>query len=342
MIKRVLFIISVLLLFFLAGFLTSHSLKNKPYSNSNMVNLIPKVRTLDKYAFENLNNADIQSGKITKNELLTSEENFDSYLFTFEFIPEIEGKNSKKTTGMLNVPKSDGPFPIILLLRGYVDQTIYQTGVGTKNTGYYFAENGFMTIAPDFLGYAGSDIEADDIFESRFQTYITALSLLKSFDQLENWDKKNIFIWGHSNGGQIALTLLEITGQNIPTVLWAPVSKPFPYSVLYYTDESADRGKLIRRKLSEFEETYDVEKYSLTNYLDWVNKEVKIQIHQGTNDDAVPVDWTNKLVEDLKNIELDIEYYLYSAADHNLRPTWDLSVERSLNFFRSNLNPEVE
>ena len=50
--------------------------------------------------------------------------------------------------------------------------------------------------------------ESSDIFESRFQTYTTVLTLAKSLDSLEKWDQKNIFIWAHSNGGQIVLTFL--------------------------------------------------------------------------------------------------------------------------------------
>ena len=101
--------------------------------------------------------------------------------------------------------------------------------------GEYFRDNEYITLAPDFLGYGGSDSESSNIFESRFQTYTTVLTLLKSINKenFPNWDQKNIFIWAHSNGGQIALTVLEITGENYPTVLWAPVTESFPYSILF-------------------------------------------------------------------------------------------------------------
>ena len=85
-----------------------------------------------------------------------------------------------------------------------------------------------------------------DVFEERFQTYTTAMNLLAG---IEKWERAGkIGIWGHSNGGQIALTVLEISQKEYPTVLWAPVSKPFPYSILYYTDEAEDRGKALRKK----------------------------------------------------------------------------------------------
>ena len=85
------------------------------------------------------------------------------------------------------------------------------------------------------------------------------LSILESLDSIKEWDEENIFFWGHSNGGQVALTILEITGKDYPTTLWAPVTKPFPYSILYYTDESEDKGKYIRRELSRFENLYNTD-----------------------------------------------------------------------------------
>ena len=101
--------------------------------------------------------------------MIEEEETFSSYLFTFEFDPTLSGKEMKKITGMINIPNSNSgeTFPLVIMLRGYVDQTIYQTGMGSKNASYFLAENGFLTLAPDFLGYAGSDSEAGNIFESR-------------------------------------------------------------------------------------------------------------------------------------------------------------------------------
>ena len=290
-----------------------------------------KPRPLDKYAIENLSKRPLNRNLISQGETLQKQKGdkgFTPYLFSFT-------TDGKKVTGQLNIPDGTGPFPAIIMIRGYVDQKIYETGIGTRKAGVIFAEAGFITVAPDFLGYAGSEKESSDIFESRFQTYTTVLDLISSLRSINKWDNKNIFLWGHSNGGQIALTALEVTQGAYPTVLWAPVSKPFPYSILYYTDESDDRGKLIRHELAKFEETYDVELYSLTNYSDRIK--APLQIHQGTADDAVPIAWTNELVEKFKKMETDVSYFKYAGADHNLSPAWQKVVERDLAFFKKHL-----
>ena len=204
--------------------------------------------------------------------------------------------------------------------------------------GEFFAENGYITLAPDFLGYGGSSEESGNIFETRFQTYTTVLTLLKSINQenIPMWDGKNIFIWAHSNGGQVALTTLEITGADYTTVLWAPVTKPFPYSILYYTDESQDEGKFIRKELANFEKNYDVNKYSLTNYLDKIN--APIEYHLGTNDDAIPLSWGDEFVSRMKKLEKEVTYYKHPGADHNMNPLWGDVIFKTLEFFNSKLN----
>lgn len=333
--RRIVILLLIIFSFF-AGYISKSLLKKNPnYVNNSGSENVFKQKPLTKYSIENLVKANIEPGTIEPSTKLAETDEYVSYLINFRFKPDFE--NEKNVSGQINIPAGDGPFPIVIMLRGYVNQKLYKTGDGTRNAAKYFAENGFITISPDFLGYGKSDSEAENIFETRFQTYTTTLALFETIkkDFSFAWDRKNILIWGHSNGGQIALTLLEITGGVYPTSLWAPVSKPFPYSILYYTDESDDHGKLIRNELSKFEETYDVELYSLTNYFDKIK--APLQIHQGTNDDAVPIEWTDQLTSTLKTKGKNVEYFKHFGADHNLRPYWDKVVAKDLEFFKKYL-----
>ncbi|QQS39579.1 prolyl oligopeptidase family serine peptidase [Candidatus Woesebacteria bacterium] len=314
-------------------------------SKTSLDTKVVSVETpLNKYTIENLSHVKLNNYDIVATTTIEND-NYTSLIFSFEFNPDFDSTDTKITTGLINIPKSQGEvnkFPLIIMIRGYVDPGNYETGTGTKNAGYYFAEHGFITLAPDFLGYAGSDINATDIFESRFQTYTTVLALISKlgdpqFMKLINntWDQKNIFIWAHSNGGQIALTVLTAQGYTFPTSLWAPVTKPFPYSILYYTDESEDGGKFIRRKLSDFEHLYNTDLFSFTNYLD--NLHAPLMIHQGTNDNAVPKSWNDSFVINLNNLDKEVEYHTYPNANHNLQPFWDEVVEKDVMFFTSHL-----
>lgn len=294
-----------------------------------------KPRPLDKYTIENLSKIDTKQVPIEQINTIKEYPSFISYEFGISFDPTLRNGSSKKVTGMLNIPKGDGPFPVIIMFRGFLDAETYFIGEGTIRAAEFFAKNGFITIAPDFLGYGNSDSQPNDTFESRFQTYTTALTLAKSISSIKEWDGKNLFIWGHSNGGQIALTILEITGSPIPTVLWAPVSKPFPYSILYFTDSPGDYGKSLRKALASFEADYDTDLYSIHKYFDRIK--APIQLNQGSADENVPIAWSDLLNTELKSLDVKIEYLIYRGNDHNMRPAWQSVVENNLRFFKSNL-----
>ena len=358
-IRTILSVLFVTILFAIAGGIGWYIRDNIHESTSPTVVPIPET-PLDKYTMESLANTEITPGKIKVLEILEEEDEYTSYLISFKFDPDLDGKDLKTTTGMLNVPVSNpeninGKYPVVIMFRGYVDENIYETGIGTKNAAAYFASNGFITIAPDFLGYAESDTNASDIFESRFQTYTAALSLIetvrnipsnpilfKASRQLTSQliNQSTINIWAHSNGGQVALTALFAKGYDYPTTLWAPVTKPFPYSVLYYTDGTKDRGKFIRKQLAEFEELYDADLYSIENHIEKLN--APLSIHQGTSDDAVPKDWTDSFVVTLNNLDKTVDYYTYPGGDHNLRPYWDDVVETDVKFFKSFANNNTD
>jgi dienelactone hydrolase len=305
----------------------------------------PEPRPLEKYQIDSMIQEHIKPGNIIIGTNTKSERGFDTYLIEFWHEPGITDSERKMTSGVVNIPSESGKYPIVLMARGYVDVNEYVPGEGTKNASEFFAQNGLITIAPDFLGYANSDSESSDIFEARFQTYTTFISLIETVFAndpqklgpkiYDNWDKKNVFIWAHSNGGQITLTSLVIENRVIPTTLWAPVSKPFPYSILYYTDESVDRGKFIRSSLADFEKLYDVENYNFDHHMDRII--APIQLHQGTADGAVPLEWSNELSREFKANNINYDYYIYPGADHNMRPVWNTVIERDMEFFEKNM-----
>lgn len=301
-----------------------------------------KPKPLNRYTIDNLSRTNVKPVKI----------NIENNIFSFEFDPTLEYKQSyslenqkiKKVTGAINVPEENGKYPIVLLIRGYVDQSIYKTGMGTGKVGQYLSSNGYITLAPDFLGYGGSSSESSNIFETRFQTYTTVLTLLSSINtnNFPNWDSKNIFVWAHSNGGQIALTTLTITGKDYPTVLWAPVTESFPYSILFYTNESDDGGKFIRSELAKFENEYNSDDFNFNKYLNKIN--TSIEYHLGTNDDAISLEWRDRFVNRMEKLDIytngekTFRNYNHPGADHNMIPLWGDVIEKTFQFFESQKN----
>jgi uncharacterized protein len=285
---------------------------------------IMRQKPLEKYSILRLSGRVFTGSDIVFDEATATSSAYTKYAFHFM-------SDNKKVTGVAYVPFGSN-LPVILQFRGYVDREQYFPGEGTQRSAEVYAANGFISLAPDFLGYGGSDMPSSDVFEERFETYTTALNLLASVHSLPMADPAKVALWGHSNGGQIALTVLEILGRSVPATLWAPVSKPFPYSILYYTDDVPDHGKLLRRGVATFEEQYNAELYSLTNYLNRIVGPV--QIHQGTADDAVPLMWSDMLAKTLEASNSAVSYFTYPGADHNMQPTaWNTVVARDVTFF---------
>jgi uncharacterized protein len=331
--KRHYFLIAAFLLISL--FLASYKflIKNQNYNSLSPLSSFkkqasPTPKPLEKYEFANLKKRGGKESEIVLEKVLKEEEKFISYLFSYK-------SEGRKITGFANIPKKPGRLPVIVMLRGYVDQEIYKTGVGTQRAGEVYAQNDFITLAPDFLGYGESDMPPNDVWEERFLRPLTVLDLLASVKSLKNANKDKIGLWGHSNGGMIALTVLELTAKNYPTTLWAPVSQFFPYDILYYTFEFDDKGKALRKSLSEFEKDYDTDNYSFDEYLDWIN--APVQIHQGAADPYIPVSWSKNLVERLTSLDKDIVLYTYQGADHNLSEVWNNVVQKDIKFFKFNL-----
>jgi len=290
-----------------------------------------KEKSLEKYTIENLTKRTYTPNPIVFEDPIATAS-------TYTVIPFYFMSDGKKVTGLSHIPNKPllEKLPVIVQFRGFADRATYVSGLGTKHSAEVFAANGFVSLAPDFIGYGGSDKGSENVFEDRFETYTTAFNLLASIPTISFIDPTHVFLWGHSNGGQIALTVSTIMGEKgsvYPTSLWAPVTKIFPYSILYYTDEFEDYGKALRKELANFEKEYDTDQFAFFNYLDRI--QTPIIFHQGTDDEAVPLKWSNDFVKLLQQKGKSVRYYTYPGADHNLNTGWNTVVARDMDFFRS-------
>lgn len=313
------------------------------------------------YTIPALQQKTYQARTISIVKKMTSDADFTSYLFSSDAL-------GRKMSGQLNVPTTvTDTTPVIVMIRGFVPSALFTTGVGTKNGATAFARAGFITIAPDFFGYGESDPEPTDSWQARFEKPIIVIELIKSIREtgipIDETGKKittnRVGLWGHSNGGQIALSTLVVLREAIPTSLWAPVTVPFPYSVMYFSDEDDDEGKGMRIWVSQLEYLYELRQFSFTQYLNSIAG--PIQFHHGTYDEAAPKIWTDEFIIKLKKENahredtkktltasdsaaftepIEYKYWEYPGADHNLQPNenWQKVVERDIVFYREKIS----
>ena len=243
---------------------------------------------------------------------------------TEEFWFESQGK---KISGMINYrPWESIKSPVVIMVRGYADKSGYYPGFGSWRVADELAKAGFVTISLDFLGYGQSDQESLDMLEARFEKVENVLDLLASVKKLGFVDSDKISFWAHSNGGQIVLSALEITGERYPSVLWAPMTNPFPDSVL----ETIDEGSSVKREIERFSRRYDTRRYAFENYYDWIKS--PILIIQGDNDVWCQVDWQRQVVASLNKVTGEAELVVMPGADHNMTGKWEEAVDKTKTF----------
>ena len=92
---------------------------------------IAKEKPLDKYTFANLKKAKFTGSDIVLGKSSSDTQNYISQMFYFK-------TNGKKVSGLLNVPKEEGLYPVVVMLRGFVPKENYTTGIGTQRAGEIF------------------------------------------------------------------------------------------------------------------------------------------------------------------------------------------------------------
>jgi alpha-beta hydrolase superfamily lysophospholipase len=248
---------------------------------------------------------------------------FKAYLIFYE-------SDGLRISGMMNVPKGEGPFPVIVLCHGYIHPDKYATGNDTWRQADYLADHGYVTIAPDYRSHAASD-DAASFFHIGYAQDV--LNLIASLNTVDKADPRRVGLWGHSMGGAIALKAGVVSKTVDAVALFGAVhadervnfeygmgNGPGAYGVsLMGTPNSGLFSHLLYKRMSPI------------NYLDL---SPPLSIHHGTADTVVPYEWSEDLYQAAQEQGLAAELFLYPGAEHTLvGEDWDLAMERTLDFF---------
>ena len=260
-------------------------------------------------------------------------------------------------TGILHLPTGPGPFPVLILLHGYIERDLYFSGADTWQAAEFFARQGYLVLAPDLRSWGESDPGL-----SLFHTglVIDVLNLINIIPSLPQADATKIGLWGHSMGGGIVTKVLTIESRIRAAVLYAPNSADdadlltrWGVGCLSTQSEAAGdhcnpaeiipantSSEIIEAYLIAAKDPEFLKAVAPIFHLEAIS--APIQLHIGDDDGQflaeTPPAWSFKLVEALETHNKEIDYYIYPGQGHSfIGDSWVYFLQRSLTFFNQNL-----
>ena len=265
-------------------------------------------------------------------------------------------------TGVMHVPNGTGPFPVLILLHGYIDRDQYYAGSDTWQAAEFFARHGYLVLAPDSRSWGESDTGLS-LFHMGL--VVDVLHLISSLPSLPAADPARVGLWGHSMGGGIATKVLTIDDRVQAAVLYAPnsaddadlIARWGPGCLPGQSEAAGDRCNpaeiippdtppvLIETYLSAAADGDFLQQVAPLYHLG--NVTAPIQIHIGTADGELlqqtPPEWSEKLAAALQEAGRDAVTFTYSGQGHFFTgESWNTLLDRSLGLFDEQLKADSE
>ena len=208
-------------------------------------------------------------------------------------------------SGIMNVPKGKGPFPVIITNHGFIDPRIYTLGRGLKREQDYLARHGFVVIHPDFRNHAFSDKDPTDLAGFRLGYTVDAINCIMAVKNsaYHFFNKNKIGLLGHSMGGGVVLNILVARPDLAQAaVLFAPVSADYRDNFTRWLWRRKHHPEIAEKIIALYGSPEVNPAFwdglSAKNYFE--NIQTPILLHHGLADEMVPVSWSDKLEEWLK------------------------------------------
>lgn len=242
-----------------------------------------------------------------------------------------------RISGVMNVPRGKGPFPVLVLAHGYIDPAVYVTGQGLRREQDYLAREGYAVLHTDYRDHAGSD--DDPGAEERLRLGYTrdvlnAVAAVRR-SSVRGLDRERVGLLGRSMGGGVVLNALVVRpGLVDAAVVYAPVSsRTFDNVDRWIRGEPGREGlaaRIDRRYGTPSERPAFWRGVSPRSWFDRVTEPVLV--HHGTADESVPIRWSERTVSALRDAGAPVRYRVYRGEPHAFVADWPLSMRRTVAF----------
>ena len=253
-----------------------------------------------------------------------------------------------KIYALLTVPRGEMPstgWPVIIFNHGYIPPTVYRT---TERYIAYvdnLARSGYIVLRVDYRGHDRSEGEPTGAYGDPGYT-VDVLNAVATMRRFPGADPERIGMWGHSMGGYITLRAMVIDPGIKAGVIWAGVVANYPDMLIRWRRARAfptstpNPSGVTRRWRQDWTELYGTPEenpefwasISANSYLADLNGR-PIQLHHGTSDADVPLEFSQILAEQMQAAGQTVELYTYEGDDHNLSNFFTAAMTRTILFY---------
>jgi dipeptidyl aminopeptidase/acylaminoacyl peptidase len=285
--------------------------------------------TPDPYAgitIEDLQSRTYGDGEIEIEGVLEENEDFIRFLISYS-------SDGVKIYGFMNLPVDDGPFPVIVVVHGYVTPSRYRTLAYTTPLADALARDGYFVFHPNYRNHPPSE-EGPNPFRVGYA--IDVLNLVGILEKgaghpglLEIAIPDELGLFGHSMGGGITLRVVTAYPGIDAAVMYAAISGDewINYERATYWANTQDELVISDADLQRLSSIYHLE-----------DIQTPMSIHHGLSDTVVPSEWSTDLCERMMAIEKDVECFDYPGQPHIFHGSgFNLFMERVLDFFDEHL-----
>jgi dipeptidyl aminopeptidase/acylaminoacyl peptidase len=250
-----------------------------------------------------------------------------------------------RINALLTVPDGEKPptgWPVIIFNHGYIPPDEYRTTERYVNYVDGFARRGYIVLRSDYRGHADSEGVARGAYGNPDYT-VDVLNAVAAVRTFPDADPGRIGMWGHSMGGYITLRAMVATDDIKAGVIWAGVVASYEDLVSRWRRPGSAATPSLsttrRRWRDLLSETYGNPaenpefwaSISANSYLGDLSG--PLQLHHGTADTSVPVEFSTELAVQVREAGGYTEYYVYDGDNHNLSINFSEAMLRSILFF---------
>ncbi len=243
-----------------------------------------------------------------------------------------------KIYALMTIPEGTSPargWPVVIFNHGYIPPGIYRTTERYVEYVDEIARSGYIVFRPDYRGHDRSDGVARGAYGYPDYT-IDVLNALESIKTYPGADPERIGMWGHSMGGYLTLRSMVISEDIRVGVIWAGVVASYPDMVYKWNEPAADTPENFSNWRTSLAATYGTpsqnpafwDAISANSYLSGLSG--PIQLHHGTGDVEVPVEFSITLYQQLLIAGIPVELYTYENDNHNLSTAFNVAMRRTI------------